>query len=584
MPTKQILNLGTGGVNYDTPKVLLPENVYSDVRNVRFKNQSVGAITGESRYAILPNSPNYGIHWRRPDGNFNVFIRDNDILVVDSIAAYNTAIGPAGEVWLFGSVATMTTCPSAPTWDCGVVTSFETDSVVGTYRQGTILDATGFNQSYIVDENASAYSNSKWQTTTFNGGYSIVLNNGTETPIYLNYNELPPVEIDPVTGLAAPIKWDPIPGWNYDENLSIVTKVIKPLGYSLVAANLTLTTISTGKKVYAPSTVRVSVQAAPGSFPDIWEPGLTTDTADEFELNTTSPILDMGELRGSMYIYAEDSIHMLSINTGVTRVQPYSSSFGILNTDCFVEFEGNHFVVDRNDIYIHNGSGNIESIATDRVREYFFSNINYSNSEKIFVKRDAYNREIWICYPKGESLTCNEALIYNYKNNCWSVRDLPGVTYIFNSVKEEPYIKSVQKNTMIMLTGTPLSMYTDDNFVMYDKEANDFLEFESYITKEKLNSGDLFGSNHITSLTPVFDFVPDNNPINIKVTGQNTFNTEVDWDDPRVLFKFKTDDLRNQGYKVDPRVTGRFLSYDIRTVGPWRLALIGIDAAPKDRR
>jgi len=28
MPTKQILNLGTGGVSYDTPKVLLPEQKF----------------------------------------------------------------------------------------------------------------------------------------------------------------------------------------------------------------------------------------------------------------------------------------------------------------------------------------------------------------------------------------------------------------------------------------------------------------------------------------------------------------------------------------------------------------------------
>jgi len=571
MPTKQILDLGTGGVAYDTPQVLLPENVFSDVRNVRFKNNAVGTITGEARYAQLLSEPNHGIHWRRPDGDYNIFVRDGSIQILDATAAFSSIVSDDGGIW-FDSTVSDSTCVDTADWTCPELVDNLTDSLVNTFSEGQILNAIGADYTLGLP---GSYSNVIWQSTTFNGGYSIVLNDGINTPLFISYDNLTPIESE---------EFLPFPGWNYNSAFTVSAKVIRPLNYSLVAGNLTLTDSTTGKKTYAPSTLRISTQAAPGSFPQVWEPGLTTDTADEFELNTTGPILDMLELRGSLFVYSEDNIHMVTTNTGVTRVQPYSSSFGILNTDCVVEFEGNHFVVDRNDIYVHNGSGTPESIADTKIREYFFNNLDYNNSNKVFVKRDKYNHEIWICYPKGVSVTCNEALIYNHKNNTWTVRDLPKITYMFNSISVRPYEDVREKNTFIMLTGTPLVLATNDGFKMLNTATLADESYVSFIRKERINSGDLFGSLHISSMTPVFDQVPANEDITISVLGTNTFLTDLDWNEPRSQFVFKPNEPRNQGYKVDPRTSGRFLSYDIRSNGPWRLALIGIDVAPKDRR
>lgn len=570
MPTKQILNLGTGGVSYDTPKVLLPENVFTDVRNVRFKNNSVGTITGEELYATIANAPNYGFSWRRPDGYYNVFLRDDTNVLVNSTAARDTTLG---FTWEVARIETTTTCSTLPDWSCAEFTNLLVDNVVNTYSTAQLVESQGIYSSTGGAVTNSPYSERQWQTTSFNGGYAIVINDGQRTPKYVDY-----------TASILSISFTDIPGWNYTSGQTVATKVIRPLGYSLVAANLTITNTSTGAITYAPSTIRISEPAAPGGFPSTWEPGVATVTADEFDLGTTSPILDMAELRGSMFIYAEDSISMLSINTGITRVQPYSTSFGILNTDCVVEFEGNHFVLDRNDVYTHNGSGNITSIATDFVREYLFDNLSYANQNKVFVRKDSYNREIWVCYPKGNSLTCNEALIYNYRNKVWTVRDLPNITYMFNAIMVEPFLEIPQKNTLIMLTGKEITMDTNDSYQMYDPVTEAFVPINSYLIKEKLNSGDLLGPNQINSVNLVFDKVPPNTPINIAVTGENTFTTAPDWNNPRNQFVFEADNTGSQGYKVDPRVAGRFLSYKIEADGPWRLALLGIDFGPKDRR
>lgn len=568
MPTKQIVNLGSGGVSYDMPKVLLSENVFSDVRNVRFKNNTVGTITGEELYANVINYPNYGIFWRRPDGYYNVFLRDDYIVITDATGARDTLLGLTWEVGRFTDLAV---CDTEPDWACAEFTALSNESVINTYSTARIVESKGISSVSGNADLTTQYSERNWQSTTFNGGYAIVINDGQRTPKYADQNTDP-----------SNFSFTDIPGWNYTSGIEVSAKVIRQLGYSLVAANFQIKDTATGNITYAPSTVRISVQAAPGYFPQIWQPGVTTDTADEFEINTTSPILDMAELRGSLYIYSEEGINLLSLNTGQTRVQPYSSSFGILNTECVAEFEGNHFVVDKNDIYIHNGSGNITSIATNFVREYLFNNLNYDNQSKVFVKKDSYNKEIWVCYPKGTNISCNEALIYNYANKVWTVRDLPNVTYMFNSLEVEPFTNIVSYFTLLMLNGQGLVMDTGFNYEMYNPETEVFEPFTSYVTREKLNSGDLSQSNHVSSMMPVFDKVPEGTTINIRVSGENTVNTEVDWEDPSTLFVFDPNSVN--GYKISPRRTGRFLSYDVRSDGPWRLALLGVEINPKDRR
>jgi hypothetical protein len=567
MAARQIVNLGNGGVNYDLPPALLPEQVFSDVRNVRFRNQSVESITGESVYAVLDNNPEYGLHWQRPDGRFNLFLKDDQAIVIDAAGALLTF----GSEYAFGVITDE--CNTGDSFLCASVTDYTGLPTVNTYVNAEIFDIE-ISESIVSSEATGDYTNSQWRHCYFNGGYAVVLNNGKSTPLYTLY--------DGVTSGISDL--EPLPGWNYQEDLEVTAKVIKPLGYSLVAANLTLYNTDTETTVYAPSTVRISVQAPTGGFPQIWEPGLTTDTADEFDLSTTSPIIDMAELRGSMFIYSSTNIHILTINTGVTRVQPYSDSYGILNTDCVVEFEGKHLVVDRNDIYVHNGSGAIESIGYDRIKDYFFKNINYQKVNLVTVKKNIHKKEIWVCYPKGNSNLINEALIFNYKNNTWTIRDLPQITSLFVGPYINPLTNVVSEDTLYFLTGKPTVLIADESYHMFNPNTGNLESYDSYVRKEKINTGDLLGSVLVSSITPVFDKVPEDKDINIKVTSQNTFLEGIDWDDPKSLFVFKPSDLRNQGYKIDPRVNGRFLSYEIRSQGPWRLSLIGLEAAPKDRR
>jgi hypothetical protein len=439
-------------------------------------------------------------------------------------------------------------------------------------KDGNIVRVNAAGGVSTMFTGGAPYVGADWQGCTFNGGFAIILNDGVNTPLYCLYG-------DPSAGSS----FQPLPNWNYIGGLTVTAKVIRSLNYSLVAANLKL--VSGGVTTYAPGTIRVSVQAATGSIPTVWQPGLTTDTADEFEISSTSPVLDMLTLRGNMFVYSSDSISMLSI-AGTTRVAPYSNTYGILNTDCVVEYDGNHFVVDRNDIYAHNGSGQITSLAEGRVKKWFFRNLNQAAINKVVVVKNPQYKEIWICFPMGSSTSNNMALVFNFASKTWTKRTLGNTTYVFNGPANVSNAWQYGKERLYMTTTGTQTLQTDDVYTMWDGTA--LAGYSSYVERLKLNVGDPSHNMVISSLYPLFDRVPSTAAITIRVIGQNNYTKDydlsVDNGGLEDTFTIYPTAENNQSYKVDPRVSGRLINYRITSTDYWRIPTLYIDAKPTARR
>ena len=56
-----------------------------------------------------------------------------------------------------------------------------------------------------------------------------------------------------------------------------------------------------------------------------------------------------------------------------------------------------------------------------------FDDIDSTNYANTFVTHNIRKGEIWVSYPSVGSTFCNKALIWNYKVNSFSFRDLPGI-------------------------------------------------------------------------------------------------------------------------------------------------------------
>jgi len=418
------------------------------------------------------------------------------------------------------------------------------------------------------------YTGSVWQTDYFGGGYAIIFNDGDHAPLYALYQ-------DPLADLSL----IPFPGWNYSPGLTVTAKVLRPFGYSIVAANLTINDGVTSK--YAPASLRISVQAPIGGFPSIWEPGLTTDTADEFEINTKTPIVDLYELRGQMFIYSSDSVHILSLVNGIPNVRPYSLGYGAMSVNCVCEVDGMHFVVDRNDIYSHNGSGKVTSMVYGRMRDFFYGDLNQSYTDKTFVVKNNKFKEIWVCYVSSGNTNgkCDKALIYNYKEDNWTIRTLPGVTNIFPSPNLSGVSWQQGNERLLATTGANRVHLLDDGYQMYSVSGSAYTDYTSYAERSRLFTEDPFGNNYIDGLTPVLEVSDVTDTVQVYVTSQNMYDKAPDFSNisGRDMFTISPRS-ESQGYKVDPRTVGRFLNYRIQSDAYWKLSFLGLSLRPANRR
>jgi hypothetical protein len=427
MPIAPIKDLAKIGVVADQPSLLLPPNAFSNALNVRFRNGRIVGLPGdEARLTVSASISNAldALFWPRTDGQV-IMVAKAD-----------------GHIWA------LTPKPSGGTTTGEQFTAADfTSDLAATYPSGGYLGAT-----------------TTWQGGLFGGGRAVYFNDGVHVPLYCLLDET-----------ATDTKFRQFPGWNYGSN-SVSAQVVKTFGYSLVAGNLT---INDGVNItYAPVTVRVSVPAPVGSFPQVWEPGDTAILADEFELSSKTPITDMAELRGNLFIYCLDSIHTLSTNNSFVQAQSYAQDHGILNKNCVVEFENKHLVVDANDIYIHNGSGNFESIVEGKARDFFLEDVDRAHIGKTHVTINRRYKEVWINYrsrrfaPAYGADGCTLAMVWNYKDNTLTFRELPCARLCFTG---NQFIRTGTSGAMVaaFIPGTEVLFGMCNNAYLVEYDGGD---------------------------------------------------------------------------------------------------------------
>jgi hypothetical protein len=64
-------------------------------------------------------------------------------------------------------------------------------------------------------------------------------------------------------------------------------------------------------------------------------------------------------------------------------------------------------------------NGVVKEIPNPVNQNYFFDNLNYAQRQKVWVTKVPRYGEIWWYYPRGDSTECNDAIIYNIRENTW---------------------------------------------------------------------------------------------------------------------------------------------------------------------
>ena len=99
------------------------------------------------------------------------------------------------------------------------------------------------------------------------------------------------------------------------------------------------------------------------------------------------------------------------------RYDIISSQSSILSSQSAIEYDGVYYWCGTDRFLLYNGV--VKEIPNQMNQNWFFDNLNYSQRQKVWVTKIPRFGEVWWFYPRGNSTECNDAIIYNIRENTW---------------------------------------------------------------------------------------------------------------------------------------------------------------------
>lgn len=99
------------------------------------------------------------------------------------------------------------------------------------------------------------------------------------------------------------------------------------------------------------------------------------------------------------------------------RYDIISSQSSIMSSQSVIEYDGVYYWCGVDRFLLYNGV--VKEIPNQMNQNYFFDNLNYSQRQKVWATKVPRYGEVWWFYPRGDSTECNDAIIYNIRENTW---------------------------------------------------------------------------------------------------------------------------------------------------------------------
>jgi hypothetical protein len=422
------------GLNLDQPPWELAPGYWSAGQNIRFragKAQRVGGIASSltpsiTPYFILPYSSG-ATRYALYAGLTKAYVHDG---TTETEITRTSTSAPATVSSASVSAGTLTIQTSTnhglATNDIVTTYGFMPTTFNKTNKTITVTDATHFTISGIPGSGSA---------TTI-GGYSVVYQAAASVTNFTgavddkwtggNYNGVAWIN-SPVDGF---FYWDQtVTGKLHSFADSTLTKADAARSFKNFMFFLAPTTGGT-KYLHR---VMWSASADPGTVPTTVTAAATNDAGSQ-DLVSDGKMVDSLEWGDVLYIYKQDKRFSARYIGGqyvfdLQLVTGNHKDDGLLAQNCVVNTpKGQVFFTDGHDIRIHTG-GESQSLAIGRVLDYVKSNIDTTYRKRAFLCVNPPFNEVWICYPKTGSTTCNEALIWNWEDDTWGIRTLTNVTH-----------------------------------------------------------------------------------------------------------------------------------------------------------
>lgn len=366
-------------------------------------------------------------------------------------------------------------------------------------------------------------------------------------------------------------------------------KAMRSFGPYLIAMNMT------EGSVESPDTVRWSHPAERNEVPSNWDETDPTSLAGKNILGgEAGDIIDGLALRNSFVLYRDFGITVLdySGDSYVFNAQDLTTTANIAGINSICEVKGVHFVICNNDI-IQNTGDRIESILHLRLRVRYASVVNQDYIHNSFSVHNATTKEYWAFLPTGDAQYPNEAWVYNYREDSWSIHAVNNPTHAdYGNLDSDARIwgENVLPENLHAIWDetweTATGVWAKKNNRVFNKtilgpevtsEGNSTIQLLDGFTSEvdfttTLERTDfpLTTMQDVNTITRVYPHVKSSQDIFIQVGSQQLAGGPVAWR-PKVRFKPGVD------RKIDVMTTGELFSFRIEAYSNSNFEFSGLD-------
>lgn len=485
-----------------------------------------------------------------------------------------------------GYAEVMESCPIAPYHVTFLQSGDNKYFIVGGLAKIYVHDGSSWTnitrQTTGSDVDYSATATEGW-TSTLIGGV-LVMTNGVDDPQYWALSSGVP---------STSTKMADLNNWP----ASTECKSLRSFRTFLIALNVTESSVN------FPRLVKWSTEAATQTTPTSWDESDATLDAGEFELGSaTSIIVDGLQLRDKFMIYTEREAYSMSwVGTPfIFSFRMLSPSVGAMAKNCIVEFDGGHFIFGRSNFYLNSGD-RITPLLPTKMRDHVYGIIDGEYAEKSFAIADYSKNEILACFVSSDSTSTqiDKAVVWNYANGTFGIRDLPDLAHICPGVIDNPlafstwaaatatwataygsWAQSMDKfeDTLVFASPTDTKLYRNRSGNKEDTtDMTSFVERTGIATTAQ-GSPDQTTVKRIKAIWPKMK-IDNEDTVNVYVGTQMSTEEAVSWKGP---YEFNP----NTQSKVSCQATGKLygVKFESSTDTQWQLAGLEFEVEDAGRR
>lgn len=118
------------------------------------------------------------------------------------------------------------------------------------------------------------------------------------------------------------------------------------------------------------------------------------------------------------------------------RFDTITDQSSILSSSSVIEYDSRYFWCGIDRFLMYNGI--VQEVPNQLNLNFFFQNLNYAQRQKVWATKVPQYGEIWWFYPYGNATECDEAVIYNVRENTWYDTGIDRSSGYFEQVYADP--------------------------------------------------------------------------------------------------------------------------------------------------